>query len=144
MATKTFHLSMPKSVGHQHEHFAAISFLPDCYEAVGIHLFGKADFQNAYVYRKKLQAAKEEVFNSEKMRYLAEAEGLQKLQMKEKENQLLKANHTKNEALLQQRSAMTAVALLGLFLKALTVLYFCTKVMWQKTLQQTSGKRSRK
>lgn len=104
----------------------AISFLPDCYEVMESIYLEKQDFQNAYAYRKKLQAAKEEVFNSEKMRYLAEAEGLQKLQMKEKENQLLKANHVKNEALLQQRSAMTAAALLGLFL-ALTVLYFLYK-----------------
>lgn len=99
------------------------SLLPDCYDVMELIYLKKEDFKSAYSYRKKMQEAKEQIFNSEKLRYLAEAESLHDLQRKETENQLLKEKQAKSEALLYKKSALNIAALLFIAL-AITILYF--------------------
>ncbi len=99
------------------------SALPDCYEVMETIYLQDKDFKNALIYHKKTQLAKENIFNTEKLRYLAEAESLNELRLKENENQLLKETQAKNEAQLRQKSALNIAALLLIAL-AISVLYF--------------------
>lgn len=103
-----------------------VSNLPDCYAVMESIYLKKKDYQKAYSYRKEIQLAKEEVFNSEKLRLLTEAESLQKLKKKENENQLLKANQAKNVAMLRHREALNFAFLSALGLAG-TLLFFLFK-----------------
>ncbi len=101
----------------------AASMLPECYEVMETIYIQDNDFKNAHLYCNKMHLAKENIFNSEKLRYLAEAESLNELELKENENQLLKETQAKNEALLRQKSALNIASLLFIAL-TISVLYF--------------------
>ncbi|MEO1262237.1 MAG: tetratricopeptide repeat protein [Bacteroidota bacterium] len=110
-----------------------ISMLPQCYSMLESCNIMDGNFEKAYEYVKLHQSALENIFNNEKGRIITEAENKYLLQQKENENQLLKAQQAKNEALLWRRNAINVAAVIFLIF-TLTVVFFLYKNIRHKKL----------
>ena len=111
----------------------AINMLPQCYSVLEFCNIMDGNYEKAYEYLKLHQSALQNIFNNEKGRIITEAENKYLLQQKENENQLLKAQQAKNEALLWRRNALNVAAVVFLIF-TLILVFFLYKNIHQKKL----------
>ena len=146
------HLALAKAYGETGKHLRAqahaekalalsqssnaINMLPQCYGVLESCNIMDGNYEKAYEYLKLHQSALENIFNNEKGRIITEAENKYLLQQKENENQLLKAQQAKNEALLWRRNALNVAAVVFLFFTLALVFFLYKNIRHKKLYNQ--------
>lgn len=97
----------------------------DLFETLTNSYVGMADFQKAYEYKSLLNQAKDSLYDAEKSKQILELSTQYETKRKETENQLLKEQQAKNEAIIKQRTIIgSAVALILILMSIIAFILY--------------------